>query len=46
MVVRTYNEELKYLEKISNCCWKIKKGFVENMNVSEYQDQTGWEHFP
>uniref|UniRef100_K1Q667 RNA-splicing ligase RtcB homolog n=2 Tax=Magallana gigas TaxID=29159 RepID=K1Q667_MAGGI len=33
MVVRTYNDELKYLEKISNCCWRIKKGFVDNMNV-------------
>lgn len=33
MVVRTYQDELKYLEKISNCCWRIKKGFVDNMNV-------------
>ncbi|XP_008479947.1 tRNA-splicing ligase RtcB homolog [Diaphorina citri] len=33
MVVRQYNEELKYLEKISSHCWKIKKGFQPNMNV-------------
>jgi tRNA-splicing ligase RtcB len=34
MVVRQYNEELKYLEKINPYCWKIKKGFQPNMNVS------------
>ena len=34
MVVRTYNEELQYLEKISGHAWKIKKGFVPNMKVS------------
>ena len=34
MVVRQYNEELKYLEKISDSCWRIKKGFQPNMNVS------------
>lgn len=34
MVVRTYDEECQYLEKISDCEWKIKKGFVSNMNVS------------
>lgn len=33
MVVRSYNEELKYLEKINPHCWKIKKGFQPNMNV-------------
>uniref|UniRef100_A0A8D8UJC4 3'-phosphate/5'-hydroxy nucleic acid ligase n=1 Tax=Cacopsylla melanoneura TaxID=428564 RepID=A0A8D8UJC4_9HEMI len=33
MVVRQYNEELKYLEKISSHCWRIKKGFQPNMNV-------------
>ncbi|KAI5633100.1 tRNA-splicing ligase rtcB domain-containing protein [Phthorimaea operculella] len=33
MVVRQYNEELKYLEKINPYCWKIKKGFQPNMNV-------------
>ncbi|XP_045785165.1 RNA-splicing ligase RtcB homolog [Maniola jurtina] len=33
MVVRQYNEELKYLEKINPHCWKIKKGFQPNMNV-------------
>lgn len=34
MVVRQYNEELQYLEKITPNCWKIKKGFQPNMNVS------------
>ena len=34
MVVRQYNEELKYLEKINPTCWRIKKGFQPNMNVS------------
>ncbi|WAR26264.1 RTCB-like protein, partial [Mya arenaria] len=33
MVVRTYNDELKYLEKVGTNAWRIKKGFVENMNV-------------
>lgn len=33
MVVRQYNEELKYLEKINPHCWLIKKGFQPNMNV-------------
>ncbi|XP_041458541.1 RNA-splicing ligase RtcB homolog [Lytechinus variegatus] len=31
--VRTYNEELKYLNKLSGNCWQIKKGFVNNMQV-------------
>ena len=33
---RTYNEELKYLEKVSANSWKIKKGFVPNMKVRDY----------
>ncbi|KAH3893370.1 hypothetical protein DPMN_017517 [Dreissena polymorpha] len=33
MVVRTYQDELKYLERINSVTWRIKKGFVENMNV-------------
>lgn len=33
MVVRQYNEELKYIEKISDCCYRIKKGFQPNMKV-------------
>lgn len=33
MVVRQYDEELKYLEKINPHCWRIKKGFQPNMNV-------------
>ena len=30
---RTYDEELKYIERINNHSWRIKKGFVPNMNV-------------
>ena len=33
MVVRTYQEELSYLEKIATSTWRIKKGFVPNMKV-------------
>lgn len=33
MVVRKYEEELKYLEKINAHCWRIKKGFQPGMNV-------------
>ncbi|KAL3852108.1 hypothetical protein ACJMK2_015792 [Sinanodonta woodiana] len=33
MVVRTYQEELSYLEKMTPNSWRIKKGFVPNMNV-------------
>ena len=32
--MRTYNEEMKYLEKVTPYCWKISKGFVDNMKVS------------
>ena len=31
--MRTYNEEIKFLEKISPMCWKVNKGFVDNMKV-------------
>lgn len=30
---RSYNDELQYLDKISGNCWRIKKGFVPNMQV-------------
>ncbi|KAI4486481.1 hypothetical protein M0804_005851 [Polistes exclamans] len=33
MVVRQYQEELKYLEKINQWSWRIKKGFQPNMKV-------------
>ncbi|XP_071171004.1 RNA-splicing ligase RtcB homolog isoform X1 [Mytilus edulis] len=33
MVVRTYNDELSYLEKVGTHSWRIKKGFVPNMKV-------------
>lgn len=37
MVVRKYEDELKYLEKVSPYCWKIKKGFQPNMNVCQFE---------
>ncbi|XP_074593862.1 rtcB RNA ligase [Brevipalpus obovatus] len=33
MGVRSYEEEIKFLEKVSPNTWAIKKGFVPNMNV-------------
>ena len=33
MVVRTYEEELKYLERVDENRWRIKKGFQPNMKV-------------
>lgn len=30
---RNYNDELQFLEKIGSNCWRIKKGFVPNMQV-------------
>jgi hypothetical protein len=33
MVVRTYDEELQYLERLNAWTWRIKKGFVPNMKV-------------
>lgn len=33
MVVRTYQQEMEYLEKVESCTWRIKKGFVPNMKV-------------
>lgn len=33
MASRSYEEEKKYLEKISHNTWRIKKGFVPNMRV-------------
>jgi len=32
-MARSYEDELKYLEKITPNSWRIKKGFVNNMNV-------------
>lgn len=33
-MARSFDEECNYLEKISSCCYRIKKGFVPNMKVS------------
>lgn len=30
---RSYEEELKFIERLSPCSWRIKKGFVPNMKV-------------
>ena len=32
-MARTYEEECSYLEPVSSCSFRIKKGFVPNMNV-------------
>lgn len=32
--VRAYHEELQYIERVSPVAFRIKKGFVPNMNVS------------
>lgn len=32
-MVRSYQDELQYLEKLNNYSWRIKKGFVPNMKV-------------
>lgn len=31
---RNYNDELQFLDKIGSNCWRIKKGFVPNMQVN------------
>ena len=33
MVVRSYEEECGYLERLTSHSWRIKKGFQPNMNV-------------
>ena len=33
MVVRSYDDECSYLERINSHSWRIKKGFQPNMNV-------------
>ncbi|XP_023329182.1 tRNA-splicing ligase RtcB homolog [Eurytemora carolleeae] len=33
MVVRSYDDEMQYIERINDHCWRIKKGFQPNMNV-------------
>lgn len=38
-MARSYSEECNYLEQISPCCYKIKKGFVPNMKVSPHHPQ-------
>lgn len=40
---RNYNDELQFLEKISKNCWRIKKGFVPNMQVSQ---ESKWRGLP
>ncbi|EGD74165.1 hypothetical protein PTSG_06172 [Salpingoeca rosetta] len=30
---RSFKDEQEYLEQLSPCCWRIKKGFVPNMRV-------------
>ena len=33
-MARSYQDECSYLEQLSSCSYRIKKGFVPNMNVS------------
>eukprot|EP00960_Hanusia_phi_P036340 752276-Hanusia_phi.AAC.1 len=33
MVVRTYEEECKYVTRVDGTCYRIEKGFVDNMRV-------------
>lgn len=33
MVVRQYDDELKYIERLTDYSWRIKKDFQPNMNV-------------
>lgn len=33
MVVRKYEDELQYLERLNDNCWRIKIGFQPNMKV-------------
>lgn len=33
MVVRQYEDELKYIERLTDYSWRIKKDFQPNMNV-------------
>ena len=45
-LVRTYQEELKYLNKINPYCYEIKKGFVPGMNCTgnlrKWRDNCYW----
>jgi len=34
--VRTYDEEMKFIERITPYSWRIKKGFVPNMKVASF----------
>ena len=36
-MARSFKEECSYLEKMSDYCYKINKGFVPNMKVSSFQ---------
>lgn len=39
---RSYNDELQFLDKINKNCWRIKKGFVPNMQVRRGCRARGW----
>lgn len=36
MVVRKYDDELQYLEKLTDYSWRIKKGFQVSSNVVKF----------
>ena len=33
---RTFDEEMSFIERADSVSWRIKKGFVPNMNVSMF----------
>jgi hypothetical protein len=43
MVVRKYDEELQYIEKITDYSWRIKKGF-QVINHCHKNEFTGEKH--
>ena len=32
---RSYQDDLKFIERVSSCCYKIKKGFVPNITSTK-----------
>jgi hypothetical protein len=44
MVVRTYQEECSYIERLTSSSFRIKKGFVDNMKVllAQHHKTNNW----
>lgn len=45
MVVRKYDEELQYLEKLTDYSWRIKKGFQVSSNIVKSKFAGFYENF-